>query len=104
MALGLHWPTSVLMASCHVGQLVNPEDAEPLNFVMALLTGGARCVVAGIDSIGDKPTGAAAKRMVEAIRSAREPLDRALRTAQLAALADDGVELEGWALLSAYVY
>jgi hypothetical protein len=98
-ALGLRWPPSVLMASCHVGRLVNIEDAEPLSFVMALLTGGSRCVVAGIDEIPDMLTGRAASHIVDEIREGPVRLDAALRYAQLDAL--KGPEL-GWALLSAY--
>lgn len=101
-ALSLKWPTSVLMASCHVGQVVNDQDAEPLNFVMALLTGGARCVVAGIAAIDDRWTGEAASHMVRAIRSGTLRLDVALREAQLAAI-KEGAPEAGWALLSAYV-
>ena len=100
-ALGLHWPTSVLMASCHVGQVVNAKDAEPLNFVMAMLTGGARCVVAGIAAIHDRETGKAASHMVRAIRRDGVPLDVALRNAQLAAV-ERGAPETGWALLSSY--
>jgi hypothetical protein len=101
-ALSLKWPTSVLMASCHVGQVVNDKDAEPLNFVMALLTGGARCVVAGIAAIHDRWTGEAASHMVRAMRSGTLRLDIALREAQLAAI-KEGAPEAGWALLSAYV-
>lgn len=101
-ALSLKWPTSVLMASCHVGQVVNDKDAEPLNFVMALLTGGARCVVAGIASIDDRWTGEAACHMVRAMRCGSLRLDVALREAQLAAIREGAPET-GWALLSAYV-
>ena len=103
-ALGFSWPASVLMASCHVGLVVNEAKAEPLNFVMALLTGGARCVVAGIDSVEDLGTGRAAGRMVGAVRdpSGGVSLDVALRGAQLAAIRDRESE-RGWAYLSAYV-
>jgi CHAT domain-containing protein len=101
-ALALKWPTSVLMASCHVGQVINDNGAEPLNFVMALLTGGARCVVAGIDRIDDDGTGRVASHIVSAIRSGRVTLEVALRNAQLAAIVD-GTPQSGWALLSAYV-
>jgi CHAT domain-containing protein len=101
-ALSLKWPTSVLMASCHVGQVVNDKDAEPLNLVMALLTGGARCVVAGIAAIDDRWTGEAASHMVRGMRSGTLRLDVALREAQLAAI-NEGAPEVGWALLSAYV-
>jgi hypothetical protein len=101
-ALALKWPASVLMASCHVGLVVNDSGAEPLNFVMALLTGGARCVVAGIGRIDDEGTGKAASRMVNAVRAEGVSLDAALRSAQLAAIGENMAE-EGWALLSAYV-
>ncbi len=103
-ALGLSWPTSVLMASCHVGQVINTKDAEPLNFVMALMIGGARCVVAGIASIDDSGTAKVASHMVRAIRRDGLSLDAALRDAQLAAIADGGISEAGWALLSAYVH
>jgi hypothetical protein len=101
-ALGLKWPTAVLMASCHVGLVENENGREPLSFVMALLTGGARCVVAGIDRIADEGTGALARRIVESIRDGGVSLDVALRNAQLAAVAEEAPE-DGWALLNAYV-
>ncbi|WP_326550673.1 CHAT domain-containing protein [Micromonospora sp. NBC_01813] len=102
-ALGLRWPESVLMASCHVGLVRNDHGAEPLSLVMALLTGGARCVVAGIDSVDDAGTGRMAAAMVRAAR-APDPvsIDVALRDAQLAELRA-GTPESGWALLSAYV-
>ncbi|WFE22774.1 CHAT domain-containing protein [Solwaraspora sp. WMMD937] len=102
-ALGLRWPESVLMASCHVGLVRNEQRAEPLSLVMALLTGGARCVVAGIDSVDDAGTGRIAAAMVRAARSP-EPvsIDVALRDAQLAEVRA-GTPESGWALLSAYV-
>ena len=103
-ALSLKWPEAVLMASCHVGLVVNDNAAEPLNFVMALLTGGARCVVAGIGAIDDRGTGFLASRMVRALRDDETPvpLDAALRSAQLAAI-ETAMPERGWALLSAYV-
>lgn len=102
-ALSLKWPTSVLMASCDVGLLVNDTRAEPLNLVTAVLTGGAHCVVAGIASVEDAGTGRAAAHMVRAIRDADTSvtLDEALRNAQLEAIGLDVPE-RGWALLSAY--
>lgn len=102
-ALGLRWPESVLMASCHVGLVRNDHGAEPLSLVMALLTGGARCVVAGIDSIDDAGTGRVAAAMVQAARSPHPvSVDVALRDAQLAEIRA-GTPESGWALLSAYV-
>ena len=99
-ALGLHWPPSVLMASCHVGQVINTGSAEPLNMVMALLTGGARSVVAGIASVSDRGTATIAGRIVTAIRRSPTPLDVALRDAQIQE-ARSTDELQ-WALLAAY--
>jgi hypothetical protein len=99
-ALSLKWPASVLMASCHVGQVINTGEAEPLSMVMAVLTGGAQCVVAGIATVGDIGTGAAASHIVSMIRTAPISLDVALREAQLAAV-DKADELQ-WALLAAY--
>ncbi|HEX8094507.1 CHAT domain-containing protein [Jatrophihabitans sp.] len=101
-ALGLRWPASVLMASCHVGLVLNDRGAEPLSLVMALLTGGARCVVAGIDRVDDAATGRVAAAMVRAARHDRLPLDIALRNAQLTEI-EAGTLESGWALLSAYV-
>lgn len=99
-ALTLSWPESVLMASCHVGRVINVTEAEPLNLVMGMLSGGARCVVAGITSVDDRGTGRAASEIVTAIREKSLSLDRALHQAQLAA--KDRPEHE-WALLGAYV-
>ena len=98
-ALTLRWPGSVLMASCHVGLVLNVTEAEPLNLVMGLLSGGARCVVAGIASVGDRGTGEAASRIVRAIRTQPQSLDVALRDAQLAAIEEPERQ---WALLAAY--
>ncbi|WP_326557481.1 CHAT domain-containing protein [Micromonospora sp. NBC_01796] len=100
-ALGLKWPGSVLMASCHVGQVINVTEAEPITLVMALLNGGARCVVAGIDSVHDEGTGRAASHIVRAIRERPVSLDFALHDAQLAAVKNGAPEPE-WALLGAY--
>jgi CHAT domain-containing protein len=90
------------MASCHVGQVVNARDAEPLNFVMAMLTGGARCVVAGIAAISDEETGKVAHHMVGQLQSGQCSLDEALRSAQLDAIRRKADEA-GWALLAAYI-
>jgi hypothetical protein len=98
-ALTLRWPGSVLMASCHVGLVLNVTEAEPINLVMGLLSGGARCVVAGIASVDDLGTGQAAGRIVRAIRERPQSLDVALREAQLAAIDQPEVQ---WALLAAY--
>ncbi|GAA3250538.1 CHAT domain-containing protein [Dactylosporangium siamense] len=100
-ALTLRWPSSILMASCHVGQVINVTEAEPLNLVMGLLSGGARCVVAGIAAVDDQGTGEAASRIVRAIRERSVSLDVALRDAQLAAVKAGAQERE-WALLAAY--
>lgn len=99
-ALTIRWPESVLMASCHVGRLFNEEDDEPLSFVMALLTGGSRCVAAAIDAVPDSSTGRLAADMVAMMRAGDTRLDMALRQAQLARL--DWPEV-AWALFSAYV-
>jgi hypothetical protein len=98
-ALTLRWPEAVLMASCHVGRLVNVADGEPLNLVMALLAGGSQCVVAGIDTVPDEPTSRIAARMVKLCQEREIGLDAALREAQL-----DEMQYpeRWWALLSAY--
>ncbi|MEV0544345.1 CHAT domain-containing protein [Nocardia salmonicida] len=82
-ALALPWPPAVLMASCHIGRLVNTEFAEPLNFVMAALVGGAECVVACIYAISDFIGGEIAAEIVRLCREEGVGLDAALRTAQL---------------------
>jgi hypothetical protein len=99
-ALTMHWPESVLMASCHVGRLFNVEDDEPLSFVMALLTGGSRCVAAAIDEVPDLFTGLIAAEIVAMVRTGETRLDVALRRAQLSRLEWSEVV---WALFSAYV-
>jgi hypothetical protein len=99
-ALTMHWPASVLMASCHVGRLFNVADDEPLSFVMALLTGGSRCVAAAIDEVPDFFTGRLAADMVEMVRAGSTRLDVALRRAQLDWLNWPEVV---WALFSSYV-
>ncbi|MCG5454504.1 CHAT domain-containing protein [Micromonospora sp. PSH03] len=100
-ALALRWPESALMASCHVGRLVNIEDAEPLSFVTAVLTGGSRCIVAAIDSVPDQPAGRMAGHLVQLVRAGNVRLDHALRRAQLDRVDEDHVV--GWALFNAYV-
>ena len=101
-ALRYRWPGSILMASCHVGLVLNENAAEPLSLVMSLLTGGANCVVAGIAGIDDAGTGQTVHTLVEQVRSGNVALDVALRRAQLAAIGD-GMDEDGWALLTAYV-
>jgi hypothetical protein len=98
-ALTLRWPDAVLMASCHVGRLVNVADGEPLNLVMALLAGGSYCVVAGIDSVPDDPTGRIAAEMVKLCQEREIGLDAALREAQLG---NKDFPESWWALLTAY--
>ncbi|MBM0226913.1 MULTISPECIES: CHAT domain-containing protein [Micromonospora] len=100
-ALGLRWPRSVLMASCQVGRLPNPADAEPFGFVMAAFAGGSRCVVAGIDRVPDKWSGWIASRIVGLVLPGGLRLDQALRQAQIEAL-DRGAGEHRWALLNAF--
>jgi hypothetical protein len=101
-ALTLRWPEAVLMASCHVGRLVNVADGEPLNLVMALLAGGSHCVVAGIDTVLDGPTGRIAARVVKLCQEREIGLDAALREAQLDSLNERERPWQLWAVLSAY--
>jgi CHAT domain len=101
-ALTLHWPEAVLMASCYVGRLVNVADGEPLNLVMALLAGGSHCVVAGIDSVRDRPTGRIAASVVKLCQEREIGLDAALREAQLDNLNKRDRPWQLWAVLSAY--
>jgi hypothetical protein len=88
------------MASCQIGRLVNVEDAEPLSFVTAVLTGGGRCVVAAIDDVPDLPAGRMAAHLVELVRVGGVRMDHALRRAQLRRMRDHVAE---WALFNAYV-
>ncbi|RAO37439.1 hypothetical protein PSN13_01421 [Micromonospora saelicesensis] len=100
-ALTLRWPAALLMASCHVGRLLNPEHAEPLNFVMAALVGGAECVVAGIDEMHDVGGGYIAADIVRLVRGGDLSLDAALRHAQLRKISRWPVHM--WAVYAAYV-
>jgi hypothetical protein len=99
-ALTLPWPEAVLMASCDVGRLFNVADAEPLNFVMALLAGGSHCVVAGIDTVLDDQTGRIAASIVDQVKNDEVRLEVALRNAQLARVRHPAA---AWALIGAYV-
>jgi hypothetical protein len=88
------------MASCHVGRLVNVAEAEPLNFVMALLTGGSRYVVAALNAVEEEATGELAADLVRQVRCGEPRLDVALRRAQLPLV---GLPVVLWALFAAYV-
>lgn len=98
-ALGVRWPASVLLAACDVGKVDNIREAEPYGFPIALLAGGAQCVVAGIQAISDEGTGLIAAAMVDSLRRGTG-LHLALREAQLAFLNRDVYD---WGLLSAFV-
>lgn len=98
-ALGVRWPASVLLAACHVGKVNNLREAEPLGFPIAVLVGGAQCVVAGIQAVSDEGTGMIAAAMVRGLRPGKR-LDVALRAAQLRLLSRDVYD---WGLLSAFV-
>ncbi|MFG1652574.1 CHAT domain-containing protein [Micromonospora sp. NPDC049275] len=99
-ALTLRWPQSLLIASCHVGRLVNIEHAEPLNFVMAVLAGGGEQVVACIDGVGDFSAGETAadivRRSMDGVR-----LEIALREAQLEWIRGRWPD-SSWILFAAY--
>ena len=99
-AMTLRWPAALLMASCRVGRLVNPEHAEPLNFVMAALTGGAECVVACTDDVRDLAAGHIAADIVKLVRAHGMPLDAALREVQLLWA---GRNARFWAVFAAYI-
>ena len=101
-ALGMEWPASTLMASCDVGKVVNPEHSEPLGFVMAVLTGNGRCVVAAVDALPNGPAGRISAEIVRLLRGGDLRLDQALRKAQLA-VQEDGESVRSWALFNAYV-
>jgi hypothetical protein len=98
-ALTLPWPASFLMASCDVGRLMNTDDGEPINFVMALLAGGSDTVVACIDRVHDQSTGTIAGHIVKEIRGGAVPLRVALRNAVIGLT--DRPE-EAWSLITAY--
>ncbi|MEU7803234.1 hypothetical protein AB0B10_28660 [Micromonospora arborensis] len=99
-ALALHWPESTLMVSCQVGAVTNAEDTEPVGLVVAVLTGGGRCVAAAIEEVANLPTGRMAARLVELIRRPEVRLDHALRLAQLSFIHEP---VANWALFNAYV-
>jgi hypothetical protein len=100
-AFGVPWPPSVLLAACDVGKVSNIREAEPFGFPVALLAGGAQCVVAGILAVSDQGTGMIAAAMVNSL-CAGARLDVALRDAQCKLL-NQGWNVYDWALLSAFV-
>ncbi|MEU7575825.1 CHAT domain-containing protein [Micromonospora sp. NPDC049240] len=100
-ALTLHWPQSLLIVSCKVGRLVNIEHAEPLNFVMAALAGGAEQVVACIDEVPDYSAGRAAAEIVRRSRTNGTRLDVALHDAQLHWVKGRWPDI-AWTLFAAY--
>lgn len=97
-ALGVRWPESVFLSSCHIGHVENTPDDEPYGLVLALLSSGARTVVAGIDYIWGETTAKIAAQTVRNIR-AGQPLQQALRHAQLEYCERPVHE---WALLTTY--
>ncbi|MFG1872016.1 CHAT domain-containing protein [Micromonospora arborensis] len=100
-ALMLRWPQSLLIASCQVGRLVNVEHAEPLNFVMAALAGGAEQVVACIDNVADFSAAKTAAAIVHKSRTRGTRLDIALREVQLEWVKGRWPDLS-WILFTAY--
>ena len=100
-ALTLRWPQSLLIASCQIGRLVNIEHAEPLNFVTAVLVGGAEQVVACIDNVDDFSAGLIATEIVERTRAGGTRLEVALREAQLDLLDGKWTDM-AWILFAAY--
>ncbi|MFY9808101.1 MAG: CHAT domain-containing protein [Pseudonocardiaceae bacterium] len=100
-ALGLRWPAAVLLAACHMGEVKNIREAEPFGFPIALLAGGAQCVVAGIEAVSDEGTGMIAAAMVDSLHQGTR-LDVALRDAQCTFLSE-GWDVYDWGLLSAFV-
>jgi len=98
-ALTLPWPAALLMASCDVGRLMNIDDGEPINFVMALLAGGSDSVVACIDHVDDAYTGKIAAHIVRQLRGGPVPLRVALHKA-VAGFTD--VPEKAWSLITAY--
>ncbi|MFI2714566.1 hypothetical protein ACH495_31040 [Micromonospora sp. NPDC018662] len=102
-ALALRWPTSALLVSCRVGAVTNVEDIEPVGLVVAVLTGGGRCVAAAIEEVAKLPTSRMAAHLVGLIRQSGSGirLDHALRLAQLHFLPSESVA--NWALFNAYV-
>ncbi|MEU5914590.1 hypothetical protein [Micromonospora sp. NPDC047527] len=104
-ALALRWPASTLLVSCRVGAVTNVADIEPVGLVVAVLTGGGRCVAAAIEEVARLPTSRMAAHLVGLIRPAegRQPairLDHALRLAQLHFIDEPEAN---WALFNAYV-
>lgn len=104
-ALALRWPASTLLVSCEVGAVTNVADIEPVGLVVAVLTGGGRCVAAAIEEVARLPTSRMAAHLVGLIRSSEGRqsalrLDQALRLAQLHFIDEPEAN---WALFNAYV-
>ncbi|MFC0316049.1 CHAT domain-containing protein [Gordonia phosphorivorans] len=100
-AFSLKWPRSVLLATCHSGEI--GEDSEPLALSVALMLGGATSVVAGIGGVDDRGAGYLSSRIVTAVREGTDQtLPELLRAAQCAAIAD-GLGPGEWGRLVAYV-
>ena len=100
-ALRLRWPSSVLIAACHVGTIANEQLAEPYGFVMALLASGAECVAAGLLGVPDDSTGVIVSRVIKSLRGSEQAdLATALNAAQRSAADAD---VQDWALLATFV-
>ena len=90
-----------MVAACHVGMITNELLAEPYGFVMALLAGGADCVVAGLLRVPDDSTGQVASLVVSSLRNAEESdLAGALNAVQRSLA---GTDVGEWALLATFV-
>lgn len=105
-AMQAHWPESVMLAACYLGDDSDEIDEEPLGFAIAVLIGRARCVVAARSSVDSRATDGLAGRIAGVLHDDPElDLAHALRNAQLAAIRDDDHDYRvyEWALFSAFV-
>ena len=55
-ALGLHWPRSMVFASCFVAKVEQPSGREPFGLAVACMLGGCRTVIGGVVEVEDTGT------------------------------------------------
>ncbi|MGC4864721.1 SAV_2336 N-terminal domain-related protein [Micromonospora sp. DT53] len=102
-AMGMHWPSSVLLATDGPGWSPDHPHDLPAGQAVSMLVGGARCVVAAVGTPTDNGAGRLAAHIVRQVRYQTTNLVDALRRAQLDAL-DKGVPRPAdWAVFMAFV-
>jgi CHAT domain len=102
-ALNLRWPASVFLNACHVGEVDDDEDADPTGFVVAVMAGGARSVVAGLQTVWARDAADIGCWIAEHLDGSIG-LEAALRDAQLRmATSRPPAPLALWAALAVFV-